>query len=193
MMKCKLTCLLLCVAAASACATTPKDFGLDDYLKLYREASILSDRDEMGAIREFDRGLALLPNLPECYYGKANVLMSQKEYQKAIDVIKILIEKDPEHVDALILQGTAYYNLEIPIKKLKRQSYSSALASLSRKIQQNPDDYRARAKRAYLYFVLGDRDTGRAEIERILKESPGNQDARVQRNLMKSYELTSKP
>ena len=189
MLKSQIVCLLYCLAVTWTCAAQQRDPVLEGYMKISR----VSTRDKEAAIKEYDRGIALLPNRPECYYRKANVLMSQDEYQKAIDTINILLEKEPEHADALILKGTAYYNLELPIKRLKRQSYSLALASLSRKIQQHPKDYEARAKRAYLYSVLGDRATGSSELERILKEDPGNHYARIQRNVMKAHEITFKP
>lgn len=71
----------------------------------------LHDRDPAGAIEAFDRALQASPQHVLGLYGKAAALGKLQRHQEALEIINLVVERNPDDYDALSLRGVTHYNL----------------------------------------------------------------------------------
>ena len=91
----------------------PNDSLATSYLERGRQASSDGKIDE--AINSFTTGISIQPSeehLKDLYKERALVYYNQREYKNAISDCREVLENDPTHISALLLQGRAYSDSE---------------------------------------------------------------------------------
>jgi arylsulfatase A-like enzyme/Flp pilus assembly protein TadD len=96
---------------------------------------------------------------------KAKGLMTNEEYEKAVEILKKVIAGDPHIVDGILQLGNAY-------SKMKK--YEEALEQYYNVLEQKPDYNAAMINVLNSLIRLGRYDKGVEEAKRFLKTFPGD-------------------
>jgi TolB-like protein/Tfp pilus assembly protein PilF len=102
------------------------------------------DNDDQAAARYYEKALRLAPNNDRVLNGAAVMLQSLLRLDEAIDIYRILIERDPVNPSARHNLGVAYYSAG---------NMDAARASFDAALSLSPDMVLARWWRAYVYCV----------------------------------------
>ncbi|WP_300506399.1 AAA family ATPase [uncultured Duncaniella sp.] len=74
----------------------------------------------LPAIANYDKALTLLPDYLPALYGRALANMTLEDYMSAIRDFENVIRQEPDHFDALVRMGLAYFNLSDPHNAMDR-------------------------------------------------------------------------
>ncbi|HEV8134802.1 MAG TPA: tetratricopeptide repeat protein [Pyrinomonadaceae bacterium] len=133
-------------------------------------STLLLADDGHGAIKEFERGIQLDPNLPtlQAWYGRA--LMRMGDAARAKTAFHAELSKNQNDFDANLFMGV-----------LLRQDkeFDDALQYLSRAVRLRPRDQYARYHMAALYAALARPKDALPLLEGVAKEYPEFSEARV--------------
>lgn len=162
-------------------------------------AKIYSTQKDSGrSIVHYQKVIALDPKNEEAATMLAREYMGLDETKKAVQVLKKLIEENPEALSAYFYLGSIYATVEKDYPKaiaayqklldqdpdnpkilqiiseihLAQKDYRKALDVLSKLMEINPDDTAIQARMALLYYELKDIDRAIAEFEGILETNP---------------------
>jgi tetratricopeptide (TPR) repeat protein len=92
----------------------------------------------------------------------------QKDYDRAIPMLKDVLAKDPKDSNALYLLGMSYS---------KKQMYPEAIEALTQVVELVPKFPAARFELAICYQNQGDKDKALEHYQKTLELDPGNPDA----------------
>lgn len=128
--------------------------------------------DSAGAIRAFERAIALNPNLHEAYYYFARHCYAQGDYVRSAELFQSAYRTRPDEyaVLALAVPALAAAGAEDSADVLARQ----ALAGLRHQSELDPDNARLHYMAAGLHLRLGEREAGREQAEAALRLRPGD-------------------
>ena len=105
---------------------------------------------------------------------QANALNSQNELEKAYDIYKSILGKDPMHADALFGIGTI-------LKKQKK--FDLATQFLSKAIESNPDKTQALLTRGRILRLQGMSENAISDFTEVIARHPDNFEALIARGI----------
>jgi len=124
--------------------------------------------DNEKAIRFYYRALELEPENELISIDLASALINSKQAQKAIPVLKALIEKKPKYAESYRVLGIAYSNLQKP---------DSAIVAYDGYINLEPKNEAVLVEQGALLYETNKPDSARKLFERALEINPQNLDA----------------
>lgn len=133
-------------------------------------STLLLADDGHGAIKEFERGIQLDPNLPtlQAWYGRA--LMRMGDAARAKTAFHAELAKNQNDFDA---------NLFLGVLLRQDKEFDDALQYLSRAVRLRPRDQYARYHMAAVYAALARPKDALPLLEGVAKEYPDFSEARV--------------
>jgi tetratricopeptide (TPR) repeat protein len=130
----------------------------------YRGAEYLKTQRIDEAIADFDRALALNPNLPTAYSDRGIAFRRKGDYAKAIADYSEAIRLWPHWHDWYLNRGLAY---------AANGQYDEAIADYGRALYYKPDLIGAFLARADAHLEQGRKDEALADYRRALRERGG--------------------
>jgi tetratricopeptide (TPR) repeat protein len=110
----------------------------------------------------------------------ASVMVKQKSYDEALNLLENWAKKDPNNIDVRLRMGLIY---------TEQKSYGKAIQAVSWGIDRRPNDVKLRFYRAALYEENKEFDNAKEEYEHILKIDPANVDGRLRLASLYYYRL----
>jgi len=135
--------------------------------ELHAEAQAAEARGDLTtATARYEALVRIAPDLSAAYNNLGALYFKQREYGKAITVLKKAIEIDPQLSSASALLGMALF---------EHGEFAGARAPLETALRSHPDD-----KNLELFLVndltrLGDFEAARGHLEKLKAEDPKNQ------------------
>jgi ankyrin repeat protein len=169
----------------------------DDYFN--EGMTLLESGDLTGAITQFDTAIELKPDHPEAYLRRGLAYLYLDEFQTAFQDLTIAIDLDPQSLDAYQYRGAANFLLghysatlkdctaaislsrgylttvELCYSVIGRMAardfdaVQDAMDDFNTAIEDDPDLAVAYLFRGFLYFTLGDIETGVRDMEEALR------------------------
>lgn len=115
------------------------------------------------ALAEYDRALALAPDLARAHRGKALAHADLGDFREATAALDRALALEPDHARSHSTRGEYHRILE---------QYDEALADLDRAIRLDPGREFAWASRGATWLRLGDLDRALADLDRALELEP---------------------
>jgi tetratricopeptide (TPR) repeat protein len=88
-----------------------------------------------SARQQFERAIALQPNLLQPRIGLAQLQVDRGEYEAALDTVQSILQKDPGSLAARVIQSEAY------VKQKKFEDSNNLLAGMVKSNPNSPDVY----------------------------------------------------
>lgn len=123
---------------------------------------LLAGRPER-AEQDLSAAIALRPDDAELLISRAIARASATDYWNAIDDLNLVIDAEPNRLDALVLRATAYRYLDS--LELARQDVERAVAIA-------PMDPDARLERSLILWRMGEREGAVADWQQIIESAP---------------------
>lgn len=115
------------------------------------------------ALADFTTAIKIAPRDPLLLKDRGTVLALAGLYWEAIDDLNLILETDPDDVDALIMRAGAYRFLE---------SGELAMEDVERALTIDPDNVDALAERGNLRRLMGDDQGAHDDWVRVLQIAP---------------------
>lgn len=131
---------------------------------LLQRAQLKLGMDDDWAIANFNRSLALDPNQPEAYFGRASAKQTSQDYRGAVEDYDRVLAVQPKRVEALRYRSQS---------KNELFDYSGAIADATQGLELKPDAdekrflYESRAKAA---IAQGNYDSALKDIAQVPAE-----------------------
>lgn len=106
------------------------------------------------AVANYDKALTLLPGYIPAHYGRALALMTLEDYTAAITDFDEVLRHDPEHFDALLRMGLAYFQLSDSHNAMDRCLVALSLSEI--KEYPRPQLSQLHSLLADIYESIGD-------------------------------------
>lgn len=137
-------------------------------MQLYSGAkSAEQSGDIAGAISKYQSILKVAPHLGPAYNNLGALYLRQRQYTKAIAILKQGLEVDRSMYSATILLGIAYY---------EAGDYKEARQPLEAAVRANPKDNNAELYLAKDLIKLEDFDPAAMHLQELTKREPKNQE-----------------
>lgn len=164
-----------CTKAVSSGALTP-----------LQEAQVLSDRGHyyMGlrqfddAIADYDRSIALNPDLADAYFWRGLSYFYRGKYDEALENYDQALKIDPKMVEAYNSRGHTHFT---------RREWDLAVPEYKRAIEVDPDFAPAHQNLATTYVELGQYELAIEEYDRTLELQPWNHIVHAQRAIAHAW------
>ncbi|MGC2658899.1 MAG: tetratricopeptide repeat protein, partial [Bryobacteraceae bacterium] len=121
------------------------------------------------ARRALEHAVAVKPTDPEATYGLAMVFAQAGETQRADDLFHRALALRPDYPEALNNLGVLY---------LRTQRRDQAVETFEKCMRVAPDFDRSYLNLARVYAIEGDTDKARGVLQQLLKQVPGDEQAR---------------
>lgn len=115
------------------------------------------------ALAEYDRAVALDPDLARAYYGRGATLVRQGDYLAAVSEFDLALALTPDDGQALNERGETHRILG---------HWEEAVGDLDRAIEIDPSDAFAWASRGAARYNLGQDDAALADLDRAVELDP---------------------
>lgn len=116
------------------------------------------------ALQVYGQGLKVIPGQETLLFGKGVLLEKVGKLEEAIQVMKQILAKNPEHVQALNFVGYSYAERSIHLEE--------SLQLLTRAHQLKPKDGYITDSLGWAYFQKGDLDQAKQYLETANRQSP---------------------
>lgn len=110
-----------------------------------------------------DAALRLVPNTPQIFFLRAHALALQGKYWEAADDFSKVIYAEPDNIDALVMRGAAYRQLE---------ARDLALKDLNRALAIDPDHVEGLLERGIVHRLDGRKTQARTDWQRLIARHP---------------------
>ncbi|MBL8200249.1 MAG: tetratricopeptide repeat protein [Chromatiales bacterium] len=124
--------------------------------------------DYVKARLEAQNAAQVEPKNAQARYLLAEIAEQQQEYQQMFGHLMVVVDEDPNNVEARLKLGTLYF---------LGQSWDEAAKQSTELMKLAPNDARIHLLQARVLIQQGDREGGIAEIDTALKLDPDNVDA----------------
>ncbi len=125
---------------------------------------LFADKDFKIAERYYDNAIRLDPLNIAAYHAKAFYLQNNNRVQEAIEIYKIINEKDPQYSDAYLNTGILY---------LEMDSLGQAFEHFNIMAKIEPQNYLAYYYRGITRMFQGDTEQARIDLEQCLTFNSG--------------------
>jgi len=98
---------LLLVISFNAC--TPPEEKAEEHYELGKK--LFFNNDPRGALKEFEKGLKLIPDHHRLLLESGNCYMNFRDYHTAIDFYTKAIQSNPQYADAYFNRGQCWFYL----------------------------------------------------------------------------------
>ena len=137
-------------------------------MQLYSRAKSAEESgDIVGAISEYQSILKVAPHLGAAYNNLGALYLRQREYTKAIGILKHGLEVDHSMYSATVLLGIAYY---------EAGDYKEARQPLETAVRANPEDNNAELYLAKDLIKLEDFGPAATHLQGLTKREPKDQE-----------------
>lgn len=117
------------------------------------------------ALRDFDRAIALQPNLEAAYQGRENVLVQQvAAFRDELIRIDAALQRTPN--DPTMLNARCW------LRTVNNDDLDAALADCNASLAASPDDANVHDSRGLVYFKRGDYAASLADYETAVRLQP---------------------
>jgi tetratricopeptide (TPR) repeat protein len=132
-------------------------------------ADELFANDQLEKARiEYKNALQLNQNLPDAWYGLAQIHERNQQWTKAYGILTKIRDSNPQHMDGRILLAKIL---------LASKQFDQALEDANDILELAPDDARAHSIMAAVQFRLGNIEAAQQSVEHALVLDPGSQEA----------------
>ena len=164
--------ILACAIALSpfmaARAQSEPDGSDPRVVQLYTEAKSAEQRgDIVAATAKYKSILAIAPHIGPAYNNLGALYLRQREYAKAIVILKQGLKVDPSMYSATVLLGVSYY---------ESGQYADAREPLEAAVRANPTDNNAEYYLANDLIKLRDFGPAQMHLQELAKREPNNQE-----------------
>ncbi len=151
---------------------------------LNNKAVALFGTEPHKALRLLDDALAIDPSYVLGYSNKATLLSQLDRHEEAAEVMGQALKVKPDSVDVHWVQGW-FWEKAGEIQKAQT-SYKKAIALFDERLRINPSDSYARAHRAFVLYLTGDKVEALRILDEMLKETPDDLLAQSIKDFIKS-------
>lgn len=129
-----------------------------EYEMYFAKADEFLAKDLYGkAVRCFNKAIAVAPELTPGYECKGSIFLSLKMYHEALEVYERILELEPDHLGAIYCMGL--------LKGLLGE-YEVSLGYYNAYLEQREADSNALAERAVVYYLMGEKELAKKEIQK---------------------------
>lgn len=151
-------------------ASGQQDLGANDerVQQLYAEASAAESRGDLeGAVARYQSIVELAPHLGAAYNNLGALYVKQRQYAKAVVILKKGLEVDPSMTSAFALLGISLYEM---------QQYADARRPLEMSLRSSPKDDNAEFILANDLIKLGDYGAAEVHLNVLAHREPRDQE-----------------
>ncbi len=169
---------LLCICA---CSNTNSSLASnrDKAIDKQKEASSIyckivlkqTEADSINVVLNLlNESIALDSTYSLAYSTKIQVLNSYGQYEEALKVIQLAIDRNLSETnpELIVGRGIQYDMLNQPEKAL--QDYQRAIELFHKQSEKDPDNYNSIATQEFLHFLMGEEERGIQNLKEILKK-----------------------
>lgn len=129
-----------------------------EYEMYFGKADEFLAKDLYGkAVRCFNKAIAVEPELTLAYECKGSIFLSLKMYDEAVKIYERILELESDHLSAIYCMGL--------LKGLLGE-YEVSLGYYNTYLEQIKEDSNALAERAVVYYLMGEKEFAKKDIEK---------------------------
>ncbi len=189
----------------------PKSTAPDVIPMLERGNALLEQKDFPGALAEYEKALAFVPDNPAILRAIARAYYGEKKLEESIATLKRAVEKDPSDSETLLLlanlqlekgnleEGKAtleklppdaikdpavYVNLGVVL--LNKKKPSEAWEQFDKAVRMKPDDAESYFYRGLAAYQMKKKSEAKTDFQKYLELAPNGSQAADARDLLKS-------
>jgi len=169
----KLICLLFFFALLYvSCTNSPVIDNSKLAGELINQAVMIMNEFPDSALILLDKAIALDKNCQAAFNSKAVIYCSKGEYEKAIEMVKRLLELNPGLAEGVVMLGMLYDYTNQPGKAMEQ--YQEAIDLFDKRLVANKDVKSNRMNRAHALLLSGNEIEGNEEIRDLLMTDSEN-------------------